>query len=546
MNEYSPIATTSSNSFPPIDFVIDLTGVINKYSKENGSNTPDFILAGYLRDCLDSFDRAFTLRSSWYNGNQQAAPAPEAPAAPEPVPPMEKNPCGCVDTLHAKVCRLTDELADADAAIKRYVDLLSEKSYQIRKLETEKQSNKNHYGDTMAELLAAKERIKQLEDITAAAVLARDQTDAVRMTQVEINDSLHNEIRREKEATGYWKDLFSAEGDAHKADVKRYNDLEKLFEQLSTHHEEQKTQLTDALVTIREQKEHIAIYKNRVTVLDKEVADLAEKLDASKRSDTGWKNLYHSYKADLAEAEIRIKTLEQDRDTLNNLANELREQAAKKDVEVAELKKDVDGLSRELAAAKEGRNKAEEAWNAAVKARPGNSDELRGAYQRIYLLEARLKTAGEQLYNLRCDAGEMNKALMDGANDIERLRDQLVSCEKERDEALRYNIGVIDELSQARVAYANILREKTDLEANLGFYARYIVKLSTACVTEPAEYMIEKILGHEDCYQITKNGKAWDAPFYGLKRVREWAYIRGYPIHTDSPIKLTDFPEGAC
>ena len=41
--------------------------VINRYSMENGSNTPDFILAGYLSKCLDAFNRAVGLRSGWYN-----------------------------------------------------------------------------------------------------------------------------------------------------------------------------------------------------------------------------------------------------------------------------------------------------------------------------------------------------------------------------------------------------------------------------------------------------------------------------------------------
>ena len=41
--------------------------VINRYSMENGSNTPDFIIAEYLSKCLDAFNRAVGLRSGWYN-----------------------------------------------------------------------------------------------------------------------------------------------------------------------------------------------------------------------------------------------------------------------------------------------------------------------------------------------------------------------------------------------------------------------------------------------------------------------------------------------
>ena len=41
-----------------------LETLINKHSMENGSNTPDYILADYLFDCLVAFDRATTKRDS--------------------------------------------------------------------------------------------------------------------------------------------------------------------------------------------------------------------------------------------------------------------------------------------------------------------------------------------------------------------------------------------------------------------------------------------------------------------------------------------------
>lgn len=40
--------------------------LINYESLENGSDTPDFILAEYLADCLTAFDKAVTRRSKWY------------------------------------------------------------------------------------------------------------------------------------------------------------------------------------------------------------------------------------------------------------------------------------------------------------------------------------------------------------------------------------------------------------------------------------------------------------------------------------------------
>lgn len=44
----------------------DLEDVINRHSAENESNTPDFILAGFLVDCLETFDHAVRAREKWY------------------------------------------------------------------------------------------------------------------------------------------------------------------------------------------------------------------------------------------------------------------------------------------------------------------------------------------------------------------------------------------------------------------------------------------------------------------------------------------------
>ena len=48
------------------EFKKDLATVINKHSKENGSDTPDWILAEYLCNCLLAFDHAYAGRGLWY------------------------------------------------------------------------------------------------------------------------------------------------------------------------------------------------------------------------------------------------------------------------------------------------------------------------------------------------------------------------------------------------------------------------------------------------------------------------------------------------
>jgi hypothetical protein len=47
------------------NFRNELAQLINRYSMENGSNTPDFILAAFLESCLEAFDKAVSARTAW-------------------------------------------------------------------------------------------------------------------------------------------------------------------------------------------------------------------------------------------------------------------------------------------------------------------------------------------------------------------------------------------------------------------------------------------------------------------------------------------------
>lgn len=48
------------------EFEQELRSLINRHSQENGSNTPDFILARYLNGCLRLFNATVSQRSDWY------------------------------------------------------------------------------------------------------------------------------------------------------------------------------------------------------------------------------------------------------------------------------------------------------------------------------------------------------------------------------------------------------------------------------------------------------------------------------------------------
>lgn len=48
------------------NFYEELTSLINKHSLENASDTPDYILAKYLVNCLETFNLAVIRRDVWY------------------------------------------------------------------------------------------------------------------------------------------------------------------------------------------------------------------------------------------------------------------------------------------------------------------------------------------------------------------------------------------------------------------------------------------------------------------------------------------------
>jgi hypothetical protein len=49
----------------PHDLEVDLTLLLNRFSQENKSGTPDYILAWYLLACLEVWNTAVVMRGEW-------------------------------------------------------------------------------------------------------------------------------------------------------------------------------------------------------------------------------------------------------------------------------------------------------------------------------------------------------------------------------------------------------------------------------------------------------------------------------------------------
>lgn len=57
--------------------------LLNKYSVESKSNTPDFILAKYIMNCLDAFTEAVQQRDDWYHENHKPVDVVFSPSKAE-------------------------------------------------------------------------------------------------------------------------------------------------------------------------------------------------------------------------------------------------------------------------------------------------------------------------------------------------------------------------------------------------------------------------------------------------------------------------------
>ena len=62
------------------DFERELSSLINKHSLENDSDTPDFLLASYLRSCLEVFSAMMLQRERWWGRKVRTDPEPPPPA----------------------------------------------------------------------------------------------------------------------------------------------------------------------------------------------------------------------------------------------------------------------------------------------------------------------------------------------------------------------------------------------------------------------------------------------------------------------------------
>lgn len=73
-----------------VEFIDELGKLINRYSIENGSDTPDWILRDYMHGCLVAYENA-TIQREFFYGREVRGAKPEAPGDipyPSSIPPV--------------------------------------------------------------------------------------------------------------------------------------------------------------------------------------------------------------------------------------------------------------------------------------------------------------------------------------------------------------------------------------------------------------------------------------------------------------------------
>jgi acyl carrier protein len=93
-----------------------LTDLLNAHSVENGSNTPDFILAEYLLESLRAYERAVVARERWYGRVDEELPLGVC-SEDEPLPVADQIEAAILEWLHETAIIDKDTQIDEDASI---------------------------------------------------------------------------------------------------------------------------------------------------------------------------------------------------------------------------------------------------------------------------------------------------------------------------------------------------------------------------------------------------------------------------------------------
>lgn len=152
------------------EFTKAVEKAINCASMENGSDTPDFILADFLTDCLLAFNKATRARGQWYGA-----------AAPQPPAPEQT----CIHWHEPGTCPICDQ--QREPAPNESTDKLCPRCFGIMPRHAEKCPYNDSAvdpapGDTSQELI---ERFKERAEDLIADVTAALTTQAARIAELE-------------------------------------------------------------------------------------------------------------------------------------------------------------------------------------------------------------------------------------------------------------------------------------------------------------------------------------------------------------------------
>lgn len=118
-------------------FQRELKHLINRLSKENGSDTPDFILADYLNGCLVNFNMAVQDREEWYGRTKNSIPKKDPPSPPplaSPAPAAALDPEPKTVSEHIEKAAYWRSIDRPDEAIDELIEALKVSEARTRAL----------------------------------------------------------------------------------------------------------------------------------------------------------------------------------------------------------------------------------------------------------------------------------------------------------------------------------------------------------------------------------------------------------------------------
>lgn len=125
-------------------FIGDLQNIINSNSMENGSDTPDFLLARYINACLLNWNAIITAREEWHGRKTAPIPKEDWPITPISQSKEEENRRPSICSEHQKY-DFTCRICNPSVIVRELEAQLAQKEAEIERLKKDNHDLRVNY-----------------------------------------------------------------------------------------------------------------------------------------------------------------------------------------------------------------------------------------------------------------------------------------------------------------------------------------------------------------------------------------------------------------